>query len=78
MSKSEDLDSNGIGAKTSSPAFFQTVWNGLPLLVQHYLKFLYITRLSSFLLSLWSAIRIIAHERPGAIILIALQRLEES
>jgi hypothetical protein len=32
------------------------------------------TRLSSFLPSLWSAIRIIAHERRGAIILIALQR----
>jgi hypothetical protein len=37
-------------------------------------SFLAVTRLSSFLLSLWSAIRIIAHERPGAIILIALQR----
>jgi hypothetical protein len=36
---------------------------------------IYYTRLSSFLPSLWSAIRIIAHERRGAIILIALQRL---
>jgi hypothetical protein len=32
------------------------------------------TRLSSFLPPLWSTVRIIAHERRGAIILIALQR----